>query len=175
MMLRVFSFARDRRGAAAAEMALVLPLLLTIMYGSLELGNYFMNEHSLVKAVRDGARFAARQSFTNYTSCSGSPGGTVVDDTTKVVRNGYLSGGTLVTPRVEASNISVTTSCKTDAGGQTMSGIYAGRDVNGDGQTDAQIVTVRAEVPYQPILGFFGFSVSGMELNARSEAAVAGM
>ncbi len=43
-------------GAAAAEMALVTPLLLIIMAGGLEVGNYFMDEHRLVKAVRDGAR-----------------------------------------------------------------------------------------------------------------------
>ena len=169
MMFRVLTLARDRRGAAAAELALVLPLLLTIMYGSLELGNYFMNEHSLVKAVRDGARFAARQSYTNYPTCSGDIAEPAYTSTKNVVMNGYLTGGTLVTPRVQAADIDVTTSCKTAAGGQTMSGIYTGR-TNG-----AQIVTVTAEVAYQPILGFFGFSVSGMELNARSEAAVAGM
>ena len=60
MMCRRICLARDSRGAAAAEMALVLPLLLVILFGSLELGNYFMNEHTLIKAVRDGARFAGR-------------------------------------------------------------------------------------------------------------------
>ena len=88
----------DRDGSAAAEMALVLPLLLVLTFGPLELGNYFMNQHTLVKAVRDGARFAARQDFTNYTACSGSPGGTVVADTTNVVMNGLMSGGTIITP-----------------------------------------------------------------------------
>ena len=50
--------ARDVHAAAAAELALVLPLLLIIMFGSFEIGNYFLNEHILVKAVRDGARVA---------------------------------------------------------------------------------------------------------------------
>ena len=175
-MCRLRCLARERRGAAAAEMALVLPLLLVILFGSLELGNYFMNEHTLVKAVRDGARFAARQSFTSYTSCSGSPGGTVVADTRNIVMNGYLSGGSIVTPNIQASDISVTASCKSTANGQTMSGIYAGRDVDGDTQDDALIVTVSASVSYRPILSSaFGFSGVGMTLNAASEAAVAGM
>lgn len=174
-MRRLRCLPRDCRGAAAAEMALVLPLLLVILFGSLELGNYFMNEHTLVKAVRDGARFAARQSFTNYTSCSGSPGGTVVADTQNVVMNGYLSGGSIITPNIQASDISVTTSCKNTAGGQTMSGIYTGRDVDGDTLNDALIVTVNASVNYRPILAAFGFSGVGMSLNAASEAAVAGM
>ena len=163
------SLRTDCRAAAAAEMALVLPFLLVIILGSLELGNYFMNEHSLVKAVRDGARFAARQSFANYTACSGSPGGTVQDDTRKIVMNGYLSGGTVITPNIQSTDISVTTSCKSIAGGQSMSGIYFGR---ADG---AQVVNVTASVNYRPIVGALGFTGIGFKLNATSEAAVAGI
>ena len=158
----------DDRGSAAAEMAFVLPLLLTIMFGSAEIGNYFMNEHSLVKAVRDGARFAARQNFSNYTACSGSPGGTVVADTQNVVMRGYLSGGTIITPNIQSGNVTVTNSCATTAGGQTMTGIYRGR-LNG-----AQIVTVNADVNYRPILASFGFRGVGIQLHASSQAAVMG-
>lgn len=158
----------DQGGASAAEMALVLPLLLVLLFGPLELGNYFMNQHTLVKAVRDGARFAARQDFTNYTACSGSPGGTVVPDTKNVVMNGVLSGGTVITPNIQASDITVTTSCRTDAGGQTMSGIYSGRT------TGAQIVTVTASVTYQPVVSIAGFIGVGFSLNATSHAAVTG-
>ena len=163
------SLRKDRSGSAAAEMALVLPLLLVIMFSSLELGNYFMNEHTLVKAVRDGARFAGRQSFTNYTACNGSPGGTVVNDTRNVVMNGYLSGGSIITPNIEADDIEVETSCMTMAGGQTMSGIYAGRT------SGAQIVTVDARVDYRPVISVFGFTGIGVRLNAASQAAVTGM
>ena len=159
---------RDRTAAAAAEMALVLPLLLLIMFSSVELGNYFMNEHRLTEAVRNGARFAARQSFSNYTSCSGSPGGTVVTDTRNVVMSGYLAGGSVLTPNIQSTDVSVTTSCMTTAAGQTMTGIYVGR-ANG-----AQIVTVAASVNYQPVLSAFGFTGVGFKLNAKSEAAVAG-
>ena len=158
----------DRRGAAAAEMALVLPLLLVLTFGPLELGNYFMNQHTLVKAVRDGARFAARQDFTNYTACSGAPGGTVVADTKNVVMNGVMTGGTIITPNIQSTDVDVTTSCATTAGGQTMSGIYAGR-TNG-----AQIVTVSARVNYRPVLSVAGFTGIGLTLNAASQAAVSG-
>ena len=168
-MRTVTDLLRNRSGAAAAEMALVLPLLILIMMGSFELGNYFMNEHSLAKAVRNGARFAARQPFTNYTSCSGEPGGTVAADTRNVVMRGYMSGGTIITPNIEATDIDIETSCSTVAGGQTMGGIYTGRT---DG---AQIVTVTASVDYRPILGVSGFTGVGFRLNAESEAAVAGL
>jgi Flp pilus assembly protein TadG len=158
----------DCRGTAAVEMALVLPLLLAIMFGSIELGNYFMNEHSLVKAVRDGARFAARQNFTNYPDCS-TVNTAARDDTRNVVMNGFLSGGSVITPNISAPNITVSTSCALSVGGQTMLGIYRGR-ANG-----AQIVTVTAAVNYRSVLGAFGFSGIGLRLNATSQAAVAGI
>lgn len=161
---------RDCRAAAAAELALVLPLLLTLMFGSLELGNYFMNEHKLVKSVRNGARFAARQSFTNYTTCTGSPNIAVVTNTKNVVMNGYLSGGSIITPNIKAADIDVTTSCAMTADSQPMTnGIYFGR-TNG-----AQIVRVHATVDYLSVLGMLGFDTSGLTLNATSEAAVAGI
>jgi len=158
---------RDCRGSPAVEMALVLPLLLILMFGSIELGNYFMNEHSLAKAVRDGARFAARQSFDNYPDC-GAPTTTLRDTTRQVVMTGYLSGGSVLTPNIEADDIDVGTSCTTTAGGEDMLGIYRDR-ANG-----AQIVTVSASVAYRPIVGSFGFTGIGLSLNASSEAAVAG-
>jgi Flp pilus assembly protein TadG len=159
---------RNRRGSAAVEMALVMPFLLAIMFGSAELGNYFMNEHKLVKAVRDGARFAARRPFSDYPTCSTVTVG-LRDDTRNVVMNGYLSGGTTLTPNIQASNITVSTSCALTAGGQTMLGIYRNR-TNG-----AQIVTVSATVNYWPIIASFGFRGLGMTLNASSEAAVGGI
>ena len=162
---------RDRHGAAAAEMALVMPLLLFIMLGSTELGNYFMNEHSLIKAVRDGARFAARQGFGNYPTCTGSPDTTnVVTPTQNVVMYGYLSGTQVLTPNITAADVTVTTNCTTSAGGQNMSGIYK------DLSNGAQTVTVRASVTYRPIIATaFGISSFTTVLNAKSQAAVTGL
>lgn len=157
----------DRDGSAAAEMALVLPLLLVLTFGPLELGNYFMNQHTLVKAVRDGARYAARQDFTNYPDCS-TVSTTTRDETRNVVTNGLRTGGTIITPNIQSTDVSVTTSCAVTAGGQTMSGIYSGRT------TGAQIVTVTARVNYRPVLSVAGFTGIGLTLNAASQAAVSG-
>jgi len=172
----IFDFSRDTRATAAVEMALVAPLLLVIMMGSAELGNYFMNEHSLLKAVRDGSRFAARQSFTWYPNCSGDPDAdNVVTPTKNIVMYGYLAGSAAgsgrLTPNISASDISVTTQCFTgQVGGQTMTGIYDDR-TNG-----AQIVTVSATVNYRSILATaFGFSGLNKKLNATSQAAVTGI
>ena len=170
-MKRFLRLRKDQRGSAATEMALVMPLLLIIMFGSLELGNYFMNEHTLVKAVRNGARFAARQNFSNYTACSGNISDPAYTNTKNVVMSGYLAGGTIITPSISASEIEVTTSCAATVGDDDtpMTGMYTGR-ANG-----AQIVTVQASVDYRPVLGLFGFSGIGVRLNASSQAAVAGI
>lgn len=169
---------RDCRGSAAVEMALVIPILLVILFGSVELGNYFMNEHTLVKAVRDGARFAARQSFTNWPDCS-TVNTTVRDNTRNVVMNGYLTGGTALTPNIQASNITLSVSCAAQANGQDMLGIYRSRfgaTCNGAAANGcAQIVTVAAQVNYLPVLRVFGFSGIGVHLNATSQAAVTGI
>jgi Flp pilus assembly protein TadG len=161
---------RDRGGNAAVEMAMVTPLLLIIMLGCTELGNYFWNEHTLLKAVRDGARFAARQPFSNYTACTGNPGGTVVSDTQNVVMYGALSGTNKLTPNITAANITVTQSCTTTAGSQTMTGLYTG-DTSG-----AHVVSVKATVTYRPVIAVaLGFSGVGTQLYAESQAAVSGL
>jgi len=178
-MTRPFRLFRSERGNAAVEMALVLPLLLVILFGSVELGNYFMDEHTLLKAVRDGSRFAARQNFSNYPACSGEPTGTVPGDTRNVVMNGYLSGGSAITPNIAATDITLTVSCAATVNGQDMVGIYRSRfGGTCDGSTAngcAQVITVSAAVPYRSVLGSLGFSGVGMTLNASSQAAVAGI
>lgn len=50
--------AREERGAAIIEMALVLPLLLALLMGMLVYGQYFMLAHSVQQAANDGARAA---------------------------------------------------------------------------------------------------------------------
>jgi Flp pilus assembly protein TadG len=167
------SFARlDRRGAAAAEMALVAPLLVTIMFGSLELGKYFWDEHLVTKAVRDGARFASRQGFATM------PCGSTATNETQI-KNLVRFGKTTVTgadkPRLHywTSNATITVSitCYANAGvggARVYDGIYTTRP-------NVPIVRVRAAVPYTPILGSFGFNASGLSLNAYSESTVFGL
>lgn len=162
-------------GAAAAELALALPILLVLLFGSAELGNYFMDEHILVKAVRDGARYAARQDFTYYSACSGAPGGTVVADTQAVVMTGYLSGGTNRLRNWNAATVTVTASCSTTAGTTTLGGIYNGNKNSSGTLIGAPIVTVSATVPYSPIVQAFGFRGVGYNLNATQQAAVMGI
>lgn len=48
--------ARDERGAAIVEMAVVLPLLLALLMGVLVYGQYFLLAHNVQQAANDGAR-----------------------------------------------------------------------------------------------------------------------
>lgn len=161
--------ARDVRATAAAELALVMPLMLALMLGAVELGNYFYNEHILLKAVRDGARYAARQNFIYYESCSGSVGEPVLTNTRNLVKTGLLTGGSNKFPDAGAATINVTMNCTTTANSQTMSGIYRGR------ASGAPRVTVSATVPYTPLVAALGFNSSSLSLNATEQAAVMGL
>lgn len=165
-MIRRPSILHDRSGSAAVEMALVTPLLLIILFGSVEVGNFFYNEHLLSKAVRDGARYAARQNFSYY-GCSGPPTGTVVAETRNLVKTGYVTGTGDRLAAWNANTITLDTSCNTAL---ALSGIYRGK------VTGAPVVTVSATVPYTPIIGTaFGFSGIGVNLNATQRAAVTGL
>jgi flagellar capping protein FliD len=143
------------------------------MCSAVEAANYFYNEHILVQAARDAARFAARQDTANFTSCSGAPGGTVVADTTNMLKNGLLTGGATRFPWTSAT-ISVTTACTTTTGGETLGGIYNATTNASGGSVGAPVVTVSASVPYTPLLKAFGFTGLGMKLNASQQAAVGG-
>ena len=58
---------RRRRGAAVVEFAVVLPLLLTILFGIIEYGWVFMVRQTLQTAAREGCRLAVLQtSVTPY-------------------------------------------------------------------------------------------------------------
>jgi Flp pilus assembly protein TadG len=153
----------DRRGAAAAEMALVAPLLLTIMFGSLDL---------VTKAVRDGARFASRQNFATM-PCGGSAANEAQ------IKNLVRFGKTTVTgtdkPRLHYwtsnSTITVEITCYANAGvdgARIYDGVYSARP-------QVPIVRVRAAVPYDPIVASFGFDASSLSLNAYSESTVFGL
>lgn len=164
MRMPIFSIWGDCRAAAAAEMALISPFLAVLMFGSMEMGKYFLDAHTVQTAVRDGARFAARQSFT------GMPcGGTATNETgiKNLVRTGTpATGGTArLSYWTNNSTITVVIACDTTS-------TYANKGLYTAVTGGARKVTVIAAVPY---LSLLGMNYGGTELNARSQAAVMGI
>ena len=152
-------------GAAAAEMALVVPMLTTIMFGAFEAGNFFWNQHIVTNAVRDGARYAARRPLTDFPGCL--PNASVVDDTRRVTRTGLVSGGT---PRIANWTSDTTVSVTNPVGCNTSfsGGIYR----NNPG--GAPRVTVSATVPYNSLFKNLGFTTTTLNMRADAQAAVMG-
>lgn len=163
----ILSFLGNRSGAAAAEMALIMPLLLVLMFGAFETGKFFLDAHTVAKAVRDGARFAARQPFTEM-PC----GGAAVDEANirNLVRTGTPANGG--TPRLsywsDPATITVTITCDT-------TGSYSSASIYATAPGGARNVTVSADVPYGALLGFAGIDTSNLRVRSRSQAAVMGI
>lgn len=158
---------RHCSGSAAVEMALVTPLLIVIMFGSMELGYYFYSEHVVVKAVRDGARFASRQGFANYSCNPDTVSSSVRTNTQNVTRtNQVASGGTARLGRW-TNNASVTVTSRCDTSG-TYGSFYAGL-------SGIPIVTVSATVPYASLFSALGFNSTQLNMRAASEAPVMGI
>lgn len=157
---------RQENGAAAAEMALVAPLLMIIMFGSMELGHYFYSEHVVVKAVRDGARFASRQGFADF-NCPSTIGGTVVTDTQNVTRTNTVNGSG--TPRLGGwtQNSTVTVTLRCDTSGTYVS-FYQGLG-------GVPVVTVSATVPYSSLFQMIGFNSTNLSVRSSSEVPVMGI
>lgn len=165
-MSNVRRFAADRAGSSAVEMALVMPLLLTLMFGTFELGHYFLSEHVVQKAVRDAARYAARLPMTSYPSCV--PTADAEAQIRRLARTGRPDSGG-ATQRLQGwsadSMTTVTVSCVPTG---TYTGIYI------EFPTGVTKVRVSASVDYPTLLGAMGLGSATLKLNAASESAVYG-
>jgi Flp pilus assembly protein TadG len=163
-------------GSAAAEMALVAPLLIVLMFGSFETGRYFLDEHVVVKAVRDGARYASRQGFADYTCPGGAASAAAITRTRDIVRFGKLNATVGDLPRLSywqatsdgQPSVQVTVTCPTTLNGtEVQGGLYAEK-------ANIPVVTVSAVVEYESLFGLFGFGGGVLNVAAESQSAVMG-
>jgi Flp pilus assembly pilin Flp len=173
-MMRAFAhLLANGEGSAAVEMALVVPLLLVLMCGAVEVGNYFLSEHVVDKAVRDAARYAARLPLTDYTGCTVPAGGVAEQGTQRVARYGDPGGGTnaRLVGWTADSMTTVTITCDTDTSHSYVNGgIYTDFPNGGE----VPVVTVSTTVPYKTFFGVLGMGAASLNLNAQSQAAVIG-
>lgn len=162
-------------GTAAAEMAMVLPFLLALMFGSAELGNYFLDEHGLVKQVRDGARYAARLPLEANYACPAA----TVDAAAETLITNVIQTGTVDRSQSGRFNdaywgracpgtaqaVTITVRCVSN---DDYDGIY--QSLAGD----IPIVKVSAAIGYRSVLGSLGLPTANLCLRAESEAPVIG-
>jgi hypothetical protein len=169
MMRSLKNLIGDRNGTAAVEMAIVVPLLLVLGFGSVDLGNYFLSEHVVDKAVRDASRFAARLPLADYASCTVPTGGTAEQQTQRVARFGDPggSGNQRLAGWSADSMTSITIACDTTSS-WAAGGIYT------DFPNGAPVVTVSATVPYNSLFGTIGLGAASFNVYAQSQAAVIG-
>lgn len=167
-MPRLSPFRSDTRGAAAAEMALITPLVLALMFSTFEGAYYLMCEHRVIKGVRDAARYAARLDRSQY-AC---PGGTFSGDVATIrnlARTGQLSGGTVKVPGWGTSATDVTVSVSCAALGAGTAGIYNQTGGN------APRVTVSTRFNYPSIMGTLGFTQATIQIGAAAQSPVIGL
>lgn len=181
MLIRLL---RDDAAAAAAEMALVFPFMLALMFGAVDTGYYFLSEHVVQKSVRDAARYAARlplvasDGTVNY-DCSTDPGtiGTSAQTQIQEVARFQDPDGTADSAEARLAGwtsddlTQVSLACITDTSNSYVdNGVYANFPNSGA----VPVITVSATVPYNTLFGTLGLGVATLNLNAQSQAAVTG-
>lgn len=160
---------RDQDGGPAAEFALALPMMIVLMFGGLEAGHFFWTEHKLVKAVRDGARYAARLDVHSLCNGSSVAMSTAVKSDIQAVTSTGLpasAGGTPKVPGWSSTGVNVDIAC----GGFVSTGIYSELPNAGP------IVTVSSgPVKYPSLFEALGAISSTINISAESSAAVTGL
>lgn len=109
------------KGAVMLEFAIVLPILITVVFGITELGRALYQENTLTKAVQTGARYIGRIPELDFgESCSDDPAGwnDIVSKATNLIVYGTLSTGSvpLIPNLDEAGAVEITHGLSTETG-----------------------------------------------------------
>ena len=162
MTERIRLFLNDQHGAAAAEMALIMPLVMVMLFATFEGAYFVITEHQVVTGVRNAARYAARLDFSQY-AC---PAATFSGSTATVqnlARTGQLTGGTSRVQGWVNGDITVTVTCASQTGIYTAVGNYAPK------------VRVSSRFNYPSLMGQLGFTQATLRIGAAAESPVMGL
>ena len=143
-------------------MALILPLVLLLIFGTFEGAYYIMCEHRVVKGVRDAARYAGRLPFSEYDCSTGFTGNATA--VKNLARTGQISGGTASVYGWVDSDVTISADCQPG-----NKGIYAPIGEN------APRVKVSADVAYPSLFGTLGLATTGWRLKASAQSPVMGL
>lgn len=138
-------------GTAATEFALVVPLYLILFIGFFETGRLMHDYHVLSKAVRDGARYAARLPA----DCAGFDDAANDLRIKRLTRTGTIdaSATPLLDYWTDDATVTIAIGCFDNSAG-TYLGVYSGID-------QVPMMTVAATVPFTFI---FTGNVSGASI-----------
>jgi Flp pilus assembly protein TadG len=142
----IVTFWNDRAGGPLAELAMVVPLLLLLVFGTIEFASLLYQQHTITKGVQEAARFAARSPAVRSggTCPPASAAWTGVSSTAATIATHDGMSGPLLLPNFTNATITITVSCG-DATGLITSNLPAGT---------IPVVSVAAAVPARS-LGFF--------------------
>jgi Flp pilus assembly protein TadG len=157
-------FAKEEKGTAATEVALMLPLMLAVLFATFEAGHYLYTEQKIIEAVRQGARYAGRLPFASYT-CPSTMDGTAIAAVKTVTLTGKVGGTTPLIKDWSASDISVSVACNSG----TTTGVFKG---NTGG---APVVTVAATANYSSLFNQIVTGSSATQVRASAQAVVNGI
>lgn len=172
-MMSIFNrLFRDCAGSAAAEIILVVPIFVALMFGSFELGHFYASEHVVQKAVRDAARYAGRLSITNYDCGAGTVNATAAAQIKSIARRGVPTGtpSSRLDGWTSDAMTTVSLACQSST---TLSYVNKGLYKEFPGGA-VPVVTVSAAVPYPTLFGTLGLGNATLQLNAASQSAVYG-
>lgn len=150
-------------GAALIELAVILPVVLLIGAGVIELANLMFNYQLVQNGVRDAARYGASLPFARDSAELAVQDGWIRN----MAVTGQPAGGT---SRLQGWSTAQVTISRRTVANPTLSGGLRSYRVDGD----VQVLTVSARVPY-PSLGFLGFlGLSSLSLSASQQERVLG-
>lgn len=139
---------QSTRGQNLVEFALVVPVFLLFLFGTLEFGWLLYVDHQVTNAAREGARWAA----VHGTRCEAAPPCQLA--TTDRVRQQILGQVRLPDPDALAVSLQVV------------------NDANADGKPDPdERVRVQVSYPFRPLIGY-ALSVTAVNLSASSTMRV---
>lgn len=162
MSRRLIHLAREERGVAASEFALILPILTLLLFTFYEAGHIYWTYNTVQSSARDAARYAARMPM----SCDGSGVGVWGDSTDQaeiqnLTRTGTLdgTGDPLVAGWTDNATVAVSINC-VDNSSSTYSGRY-------ESYTRIPTVEITASPPYGAMFAGIvpGFDISSITVS----------
>lgn len=151
---RLAAFRQNTQGIAAVEFALLLPVLVLLLFGTMEIGRAVSDYQAVVKGVRDASRYVTR--LTAVTCPAAGPytlAGTAAAQAANMAMAGMVASPAATDLPLnywtDASTVGVIVDCidnPLNGGERTYGGIYAA-------QPFVPKVTVTADVPLIPLFG----------------------